>query len=262
MSAVAAQGLDVGYAGRAVVEAIDVAVAAGTTLAVVGTNGSGKSTFLRTVVGLLPPLGGALAVLGGAPGAAPARVGYVAQQHRASTILPIRARDVVTMGRYAGKGLLRRLDADDRCAVDEAMERMGIRDLADAALRDLSGGQRQRVHLAQALARRADLLVADEPTAGLDAVGRQLLDEALAAERARGCAMLLATHDMGEAMRAERVLLLAGRVVAEGPPQDVVTPARLVETFGLVITDLGDGVLVMDREHQHDHGEDGHGHAH
>lgn len=251
--ALCARSLDVGYGGATVVAGIDVAVAPGDTLAVVGTNGSGKSTFLKTVVALEQPVGGTLEVLGGRPGAAPARVAYVAQHHRGSTILPIRARDVVAMGRFAGKGLLGRLGPEDRRLIDAALERMGITDLAGEALRDLSGGQRQRVHLAQALARQPDLLVVDEPTSGLDAVGRHLLEDALAAERARGCAVIVATHDMAEAMRADGCLLLAGRVVAAGPPREVVTPARLVETFGLVITDMGDGVLVMDREHQHDH---------
>jgi ABC-type Mn2+/Zn2+ transport system ATPase subunit len=97
---------------------------------------------------------------------------------------------------------------------------------------ELSGGQRQRVHLAQALARQADVLLLDEPTAGLDIEGRATFARAIAVERARGCAVVMSTHDIDDAETADLVLLLAGRIVAAGPPEQVLTPENLRASFG------------------------------
>ena len=104
-------------------------------------------------------------------------------------------------------------------------------------MRSLSGGQLQRVDPAQVLARRADLLVLDEPTAGIDAGGRELYLKAFAEELGRGATIVTATHDIAEAVEYEQVLLLARRVVALGPGRDVLTPDQLMETFGIVIQD-------------------------
>jgi len=253
-AALVADRLAVGYAGRAVVEGLSLEVRPGAALAVLGTNGSGKSTLVKTVAGLLPPVAGDLQVLGGAPGGAPRRVAYLGQAHPAGFVLPLRAGDVVAMGRFAERGLLGRMGDGDRRLVSESMERMGIARIADQALGRLSGGQRQRVHIAQALAWRADLLILDEPTAGLDVAGRELLQAALAEERARGAAAIVCTHDVNDALEAEHALLLAHRVVAYGPPAEVLTREALMETFGLVLAELPGGTeLAMDPVHRHDH---------
>lgn len=258
--ALQATDLTVGHERRPLVEGIAVRLPAGSTLAVLGTNGSGKSTFVKTVVGLLEPLAGELTVLGGPPGASPGRVAYLAQMRGPGIALPLRSRDVVTMGRFADRRLTGRLTRGDRALVRESMERMGVADLAEAPVGELSGGQRQRVHIAQALAVRAELLVLDEPTSGLDVAGAGLLAVALAQERERGAAVVTCTHDIRDAAAADLALLLARRVVAQGTPEDVLTRDTLMETFGLVLGELpGGGQLVMDPIHRHDHGG-GHGH--
>ncbi len=252
--AVAADDLAVGYDGRPVVAGIDLELEAGGTLVVLGTNGSGKSTLVKTLVGLIDPVRGSVRVLGDRPGAHPRRVAYLGQVRASGFALPIRARDVVAMGRFAERRLLGRITRADRVLVDESMDRMGTASLADEPLAELSGGQRQRIHIAQALAWRADLLVLDEPTSGLDVAGRGLLLEALAEERARGVAVIMCTHDIRDAAAADRALLLAGRVVAAGTPAQTLTREALMETFGLVLGELpGGGELVMDPVHRHDH---------
>ena len=248
--ALSARGLAVGYEGRAVVAGIDLMLPRGAMISLVGTNGSGKSTLLKTAVGVLRPCSGSIDVLGRAPGDRSTRVGYLSQFHSGSILLPLRAADIVMMGRYPGKGLLGRLDSGDRARVREAMERLEIGHLAGEPLRELSGGQQQRVYIAQVLAQRADLIVLDEPAAGLDAAGGQLLLGVLDEERARGAAIVMATHDIGEAVRADLVMLLAGRVVGLGKPQEVLTSQALLDTFGLAIRQI-DGVLTMDPGHRH-----------
>ena len=235
--AIEAHSLAVGYEGRPVVEGIDVVVRPRSSLALVGTNGSGKSTLLRTLVGLLPAVGGELRVLGARAGGAPARLAYQGQFHASGFVLPLRAVDVVRMGRYPGLGLFGRMRAEDHDLVAWALETMGAADIARQALRSLSGGQQQRVYLAQVLARRADLIVLDEPTSGLDAGGRELYLRAFAAELARGAAIVTATHDISEAIAYDQVLLLARRVVALGPGAEVLTADRLLDTFGIVLRD-------------------------
>jgi len=235
--AVTARTLSIGYPGDVVVEGVDLTIRAGTSLAMVGTNGSGKSTLLRTLVGLLRPVGGSLAVLGRAPGSSPARVAYLAQTRNTGFILPLQAIDVVRMARFAHLGLLGRMTAADHDRVQRAMAAMGIEHLARTPLRDLSGGQRQRVYLAQVLAHEADLILLDEPNAGLDAAGLERYQQAFGAELHRGAALVTATHDIAEAIEYDQVLLLARRVVALGPGEEVLTPDRLMETFGILIRD-------------------------
>ena len=237
MTAIEARALAIGYRGEVVVPDIELSVPEGGSLALVGTNGSGKSTFIRTLVGLAPALSGSLRVLEEAAGRSPARLAYLSQFHESGYILPIRAIDVVRMARYASLGLFGRASGEDADLVDWAMEAMDVTHLRDKPIRDMSGGQRQRVYLANVLAHRADLIVLDEPTAGLDAAGRERYLAAFADELRRGAALVTATHDIGEAVEYDQVLLLARRVVALGPGTEVLTPDQLMETFGIVISD-------------------------
>ena len=246
--------LDIGYDHSPIVADIHVDVGAGQSLALVGMNGSGKSTLLKTIVGLQPSLAGEIEVLGTRPGNAPKRIAYLSQFHASGFVLPLRAVDVVRMGRFPARGLLGRMTSEDHDRVFAAMQTMGVRQLADTPLRSLSGGQQQRVYLAQVLARRADLLVLDEPTSGLDAGGREIYTQAMQTEIARGASLITATHDIQEAARCDGVMLLARRVIACGTPQAVLTPEMLLETFGIVLTlrDQHLSLAVVEREHGHE----------
>ena len=262
---VRARGLAIGYAGHPLVSGIDLDLAPGQSLALIGVNGSGKSTLLKTIVGLLAPVRGQIAVLGGRPGDAPVRLAYLSQFHDSGFVLPLRAVDVVRMGRFSALGLFGRMRESDHALVDGALRAMGVTHLADRPLRALSGGQQQRVYLAQVLARRADLIVLDEPTASLDAAGKEAYVQAMRDERARGATVVTATHDIQEAAGCDLTMLLARKVVAFGPSHAVLTPAALLETFGIVMTarDRHMSLAVVERDcgHDHDHAQDG-AHAH
>jgi ABC-type Mn2+/Zn2+ transport system ATPase subunit len=249
---VAARGLGVGYDREAVVSGIDFRLESGQVLALVGSNGSGKSTLLKTVAGLLAPVAGSLEVLGGQPLAQPARVAYMGQFHPSSFMLPLRARDVVRMARFAGRGLLGRLTREDDRAVREAMETMGVADLAQAPLNALSGGQRQKVFLAQAFAREADLVLLDEPAANLDGASRGVYRRFLRALAARGRSAILATHDIEEAAECDTTMLLAHRVVAYGPSSEILRQDALLATFGLVGKYQEGKIVIVEREHGHE----------
>jgi ABC-type Mn2+/Zn2+ transport system ATPase subunit len=204
----------------------------GELLVLIGTNGSGKSTLLKTLAGLIHPVHGDLHVLGQHAGQLPTRVAYLPQHPVSSHTLPLQVRDVVTMGRFAHLGLFKRTSSSDRDIVSSAMQRTGIDAQANKPIRDLSGGQQQRTHLAQVLAREAEILLLDEPTAGLDINGRKLVAELIAAERARGVTVVMATHELADAEHATSVLLLAQRVVSMGPPQEALRDEYLRECFG------------------------------
>jgi ABC-type Mn2+/Zn2+ transport system ATPase subunit len=248
-----ARNLDIGFSSETIVPDINLEVKRCQSLALIGSNGSGKSTLLKTMVGLLPKRQGTLSVLGAEPGRMPKRIAYLSQFHTSGFILPLRAVDAVRMGRYANHGLFGRMEPSDETLISQAMQRMGVAHLAEAPLRSLSGGQQQRVYLAQVLARHADLIILDEPAAGLDAGGREAYQRAMDEELDRGASIVVATHDIQEAMRCNIALLLARKVVALGKGSEILTPQTLLDAFGIVIT--GDqekiNVAVLEREHGH-----------
>jgi ABC-type Mn2+/Zn2+ transport system ATPase subunit len=154
------------------------------------------------------------------------------------------------MGRYAHTGPWRRISADDRTAVERAIEAVGLGAIAGRPLHDLSGGQRQRAFVAQGLAQEADLLLLDEPITGLDLVSRQHILDAMAGERAAGRTVVVSTHDLGDAADTDHLLLLAGRVVASGPPAAVLTEDHLAQAYGGHFLRVGGSTLILD-DHAH-----------
>ncbi|HEX4866194.1 MAG TPA: zinc ABC transporter ATP-binding protein AztA [Acidimicrobiales bacterium] len=235
------------YGPRTVLSRATFAIPTGAVTALIGPNGAGKSTLLHALAGQLEPRSGRLEV---AAAGRPGGVAYVLQATKVSDQLPITVRETVTMGRYASVGPFRRLRGEDRDAIDAAMEALAITDLASRQLHELSGGQRQRAFVAQGLAQRAELLLLDEPITGLDVVSRQHILDAIAAERTAGRTVVVSTHDLGDAAAADHLLLLAGRLVACGPPADVLTDTHLADAYGGHLLRFGDSTLVID-DHPH-----------
>lgn len=232
MRSIKTEQLGVGYTKFPVVDNISLSLEPGALLVLIGTNGSGKSTILKTMAGLLAPISGSLEILGAPSGSLPKRVAYLPQHPVSTHTLPLRVRDVVAVGRFAHLGLFRRPSTNDRLIVDRSMQRTGIDPQANKPIRDLSGGQQQRTHLAQVLTRQAEILLLDEPTAGLDINGRKLVADLIASERARGVTVVMATHELQDAENANTVMLLAQRVVSIGPPDVALRDEYLRECFG------------------------------
>lgn len=233
-----AHDLSIGYGGTRVASAIELEVRPGEVNCLLGPNGSGKTTLFKTLIGLIPPLGGEVTI-DGAPllsfpvRAIAGRIAYVPQQH--APPFPFSVTEVVMMGRQARKGLLSAPDAQDRSRTAEVLEQLGIQSLAEADYSRISGGQRQMVLIARALAQDTRILVLDEPTASLD-YGNQVRIIGEIARLARsGYGVVLSTHNPDHAFAvADNVMLMHdGRIVASGRPHDVLAVDRLSEVYGV-----------------------------
>ncbi|HEX4901401.1 MAG TPA: zinc ABC transporter ATP-binding protein AztA [Acidimicrobiales bacterium] len=243
--AVTVEDLEVRYGQRVALQDCSLSLPAGSTLAVIGPNGSGKSTLLRAIAGLERPTRGRIDTGG-------ERVALVLQSTDVDRSVPISVRATVRMARYATLGLLRRFRAEDHRAVDEALDRLELTDLADRQLHELSGGQRQRVLVAQGLAQDAAVLLLDEPVTGLDVVSRDRILDVVAAERDAGRAIAVTTHDLDDAGRCDQVLLLATRPIALGTPAEVLCEEHLLRAFDGRFLRVGDR-LLLDDPHHHAH---------
>lgn len=237
--------------GRATVLEIDsLRIPHGYT-ALVGPNGSGKTTLLDVFAGLIEPRRGSVEFGMCAPGEKSPRLAYVLQSQRSSEQLLVTAREVVALARSSQRGLFGRLTADDRDRIDAAMERLDVAHLAHRHLAEMSGGQRQRVFIAQGLAQDADVLLLDEPVAGLDLASMQTIRHAIDDECAAGRTVVVATHDLEEAARADTVVMLNGRVVAAGSPEEVLRAENLREAYRGRVIEIADGVMTVDDDHHH-----------
>ncbi len=250
VNAVEARSVGLRYRSRTALQPSDFTIEQGTVAALIGPNGSGKSTVLNAISGLHPPEVGSLTVLGRPPVESRSRIAYVLQSTTVNEALPVTVREVVAMGRYASLGMVRRFGAADRTAVETAMDQAEVSDLATRQLADLSGGQRQRVFVAQGLAQDRDLLLLDEPLTGLDLVSMEIILGVVSRERAAGRTVIMTTHDLGDASQTDHVILLAGRVVAEGPPGEVLTADLLSDAYAHRIVAMEGRVMVDDPAHQ------------
>jgi iron complex transport system ATP-binding protein len=232
-------GLDFKYPRAPVPAVHDLTwrVEASSVHAVIGPNGSGKSTLLRLLLGALRPSAGRVVFAGEEVRRWPRRelarrIGVVAQAEEIQ--FPITVRELVAMGRYPHLGPWRRAGREDEAAIERALQRCEVADLAHRSVATLSGGERQRARLARALAQEPATLVLDEPTASLDIAHEMTMFELLAAlASGDGATIVVVTHHLNLAARyADRLLLLdGGRAVADGPPRDVLTRDLIERTY-------------------------------
>ncbi|KKD05073.1 anchored repeat-type ABC transporter ATP-binding subunit [Streptomyces sp. WM6386] len=212
--------------GRLALEDASLAVETGELVGLIGPNGAGKTTLLRAALGLVPLASGAVSVA--------SRPGYVPQRHEFAWDFPIDVAGAVLTGRTRAIGWLRRPRQADREAADRALELTGLTGLARRPIGELSGGQRQRVLVARALAAEPRLLLLDEPFTGVDVPTQELLNQLFRQLAAEGRALLMTTHDLAAAARTcDRVVLINRTVVAEGGPELLAEPDRMLRAFGL-----------------------------
>jgi len=223
------------YGQTVAVKDITLTVESGEFLGLVGPNGSGKTTLLHLMLGLHTPDSGSIELFGEPVERFDAgeRIGYVSQHatSRGGT-MPVTVRESVRMGRFphVGRG---RLGPDDEASVQEALERVGITELADRQLAQLSGGQRQRAYIARALASEADLLALDEPTVGVDAESRDAFYELLDSLNGAGITIILIEHDIGVVtQRATRIACLNTELYHHGDTDSFVESDALEAAYG------------------------------
>ena len=231
--AVTADGVVLRRGSRTAVAASDFTVPDAQVTAIIGANGSGKSTLLHALAGVIDLHAGRLSVRSAAPADSRGSTSYVLQSNDIPLDLPLTVRDAVMMGRFPSLGWWRRPSAEDKSRVEEALETLKIGDLSRRQLGELSGGQRQRVMIAQGLAQDHDLLLLDEPHAGVDAPSAEVIASVISDERDQGRCVIVATHDLDVARDADHVLLMRGRVLAHGTPDEVLTRRQLDIAFGL-----------------------------
>lgn len=192
-------GCTVGYGGRPAIHHVDFTLHRGEVVALLGPNGAGKSTLVRAILGLVPLMGGALELFGVPAGQfrARARIGYVPQRHTIVGGVPSTVREVVSSGRLSRKRPFCPLRAHDRDIVCTAIDTVGLTRSADVSVAKLSGGQQRRVLIARALAAEPDVLVLDEPAAGVDTVNQEILAGTLDRLVSNGSTLLVVAHELG-----------------------------------------------------------------
>lgn len=226
--------LSSGYSGQQrAIENVSFEVMRGERVAVIGPNGAGKSTLFKTLVGLIPHTSGHISIHGEDCRTSHSMIGYVPQQNEIDWNFPVTVYDVVMMGRTRKIGWLRRPGKNDRDAVYEALQRVGMEGFSRRQIGQLSGGQKRRVFIARALAQDTDVLLLDEPFSGVDVTAEGEIMTALDLLRDQRITILLATHDLSTAAaRYDRLLLLNRRVIASGDPGVVFTAHNLQQAYG------------------------------
>lgn len=227
----------------------------GTATAVMGVNGSGKTTMLECLAGLQKPTAGRISGVS-------ENLAYVCQ-HPPASWMPITAGEVLAMGRYGKRGLLGRLNGEDRAAMREAGRQLDVNHLTTRSFGELSGGQQQRVRIAQVLAGEPEVLMLDEPVTGLDIPSQERILGVIEDYTSRGAVVIVTTHHLDEARHCDSLVLLANRLIGAGTPDEMLTEKWLREAFGDRLLgdhshhDHGHDMIVLD-----DHGHHQHGHSH
>lgn len=220
-----AQDLALGFPELTLFHGLSMGISHGSTTAVLGANGSGKSTFVKMLMGLIAPLSGQVHW----PSGRPSEIGYLAQMTEFDRRFPIRVRDLAAMGAWKGLGLMRRMDAVTKARVDQALEMAGVQDIADRSLHTLSGGQLQRTLFARVIMQDAPLIILDEPFAAVDQSTEAHLLRIIDRWRDEGRAVILVVHDLSSVLdHCSHALLLGAGKATFGDVETVLTRERLI----------------------------------
>lgn len=247
-TSVSVEHVTVRYGDIVALDDASLTVTAGRVTGLIGMNGSGKSTLFKSIMGAIRPECGSVRIGDMTPAAARSsgRVAYVPQTEDVDWAFPISVRDVVMMGRYGRLGMTRRAGAGDRTAAEQALERVELAELGDRQIGALSGGQKKRAFVARCIAQDSELLLLDEPFAGVDQRSEAMIVRLLRELAAAGRTVLVSTHDLHALPDlADEAALLLRRVLFHGSVAEALAPQRLAQAFGLNTRGAGetDGTL-------------------
>ncbi len=233
-SIITLESLAIGYDGQAVLSGISLAIPRDSFTAILGANGTGKSTLLKTLLGLQPPVGGAIQI--GAGGVKPI-FGYVPQTIQFDPLYPLTGFDVALMGTFGRVGPMKFPSRAEKDFVHDCLHATAADGFAKKKFSTLSGGQKQRVLIARALATKPDILVLDEPTAGVDVKATHALLEFISQIHAeRKLTVLLVTHDLPLVRKhAQQIIWLHNGAVLHGTVAELFTPERMAEIFEMEV---------------------------
>jgi len=225
--------LTVSYKDKPVLWDIDLEIPQGALVGIVGPNGAGKTTLIKSILGLLNPVAGSAKILGLEIDQGIKKIAYVPQRGSVDWDFPATVFDVVQMGTYGKLGWLKRPGSKEKKLTKEALEKVGMLELANRQISQLSGGQQQRVFLARALVQHAEIYLMDEPFQGVDSTTEQSIVELLRELRNKGATALVVHHDLQTVKDYfDWVVLLNVRKIAAGPVSEVFTEANLKLAFG------------------------------
>lgn len=250
--------LSCGYGKQRVLQGVSLAIMPGEFVGLLGPSGSGKTTLLRAMLGAVDVYDGEVMVEGVKASEGRPRVGYVPQLETIDWNFPVTVREVVMMGRTMENRFFPWFRREERQLADHMMERLGILHLAGRHIRELSGGQQQRVFLARALVSGPSLLLLDEPLSGVDVKTRDDVMHLLHDLNHEGVTIVITTHQINAvAVHLPRLVCMAGRILAEGTPWDVITPDVLFETYGAEMPVVNYEGMPIVAESPHRYGRSG-----
>ncbi len=249
--AIRVRDLTVSYGPVPALLDISVDVPSGKLVGVIGPNGSGKSTLIKSILGFVKPDVGSVDLFGMDVALAKGKVAYVPQRGAVDWDFPVTVREVAVMGRYGHRRWWKDLTREDYRYADEALEKVRMSEFEKRQIGQLSGGQQQRVFMARALAQDADILLLDEPFAGVDAATESAILDVLEETRQAGKTLVVVHHDLGTAAEYfDLLILLKQRLFGFGPPEDVLDPKLLADVyegnmkvFAELAEDIRDGKL-------------------
>lgn len=236
MSVVRIEDLTVAYDDKPVLWDIDLEISSNSITAIVGPNGAGKSTLLKCILNFVKPLSGKVSFFDKPLKNSLDKIAYVPQHSSVNWDFPISVFDVVLMGRYSGIKLFKRINKEEKEKAMNALSEMNLLDLKDRQISELSGGQKQRVFIARALCKQADLLIMDEPLAGVDKTSEKIIMDKMKTLKEEGKTIICVHHDLNTLKQYfDHIVLINRIVVASGKIDEILTKENIEKAYSEVV---------------------------